>query len=326
MRTLIVVLAVLCFIPSWASDPGGPHDCSDWVFLEPGLSCTTLIPYPCDLDGPGGIEACTNTSGDDLDNTGRLFVLRGTQFAPACGVTSGLNLWRWELLLLSDDGSETVIAVVEEHDSAVAGDTDANKVSGNDVSFGVIGDAVAIGSDDVGLGTKPDQHAFKRVTEVSRAGHVRTDIVALNQVARCGRAGDVNTGRVIAGDDVPRCRRGAADCIVRCTGLKADSVVGVTDGCRSCGIGANVVALYQVVIGAGVLDANAIVAVSGDDVPGPRRRSANRVGIGTHFNKHTIGRVTKNSGAGHIGANEVALDEVSSGTGSSDMDACASIP
>ena len=37
MRPLLIVLAVLCFIPSWASDPGEPLDCSDWVFLEPGL-------------------------------------------------------------------------------------------------------------------------------------------------------------------------------------------------------------------------------------------------------------------------------------------------
>ena len=48
MRTLIVVLAVLCFIPAWASEPGQPLDCSDWVFLEPGFSCTIEVPLKCD--------------------------------------------------------------------------------------------------------------------------------------------------------------------------------------------------------------------------------------------------------------------------------------
>ena len=45
-----VVAAIVLATPARASEPGQPLDCSDWVFLEPGLTCTTLIPYPCDLD------------------------------------------------------------------------------------------------------------------------------------------------------------------------------------------------------------------------------------------------------------------------------------
>ena len=47
MRTPLIVLAVLCFIPSWASEPGQPLGCSDWVFNEPGLACEVDIPPPC---------------------------------------------------------------------------------------------------------------------------------------------------------------------------------------------------------------------------------------------------------------------------------------
>ena len=35
--TLVVLLS-----PAWASEPGEPLDCDDWVFLEPGLSCTDM--------------------------------------------------------------------------------------------------------------------------------------------------------------------------------------------------------------------------------------------------------------------------------------------
>ena len=51
MRSLIVgILFVLCLLPAWASNPGEPLDCSDWVFLEPGLSCFMYTMPPCHGD------------------------------------------------------------------------------------------------------------------------------------------------------------------------------------------------------------------------------------------------------------------------------------
>jgi len=35
---------------AFASQPGQPFDCSDWVYSEPGLSCTAWVPYPADID------------------------------------------------------------------------------------------------------------------------------------------------------------------------------------------------------------------------------------------------------------------------------------
>ena len=39
-RLLIPLLFAVTPFPASASNPGEPLDCSDWVFLEPGLSCT----------------------------------------------------------------------------------------------------------------------------------------------------------------------------------------------------------------------------------------------------------------------------------------------
>ena len=34
MRIVTLALLVLVIVPAWASEPGQPLDCSDWVFLE----------------------------------------------------------------------------------------------------------------------------------------------------------------------------------------------------------------------------------------------------------------------------------------------------
>ena len=46
----LLTVAVVCLLPAWASEPGEPLDCSDWVFLEPGLSCTPWVSFPCEED------------------------------------------------------------------------------------------------------------------------------------------------------------------------------------------------------------------------------------------------------------------------------------
>ena len=66
MRKPLIVLAVLCFIPSWASEPGQPLDCGDWVILEPGYSCTNFA-RPCEGSnacGPFGSERVVGNDGE----------------------------------------------------------------------------------------------------------------------------------------------------------------------------------------------------------------------------------------------------------------------
>ncbi len=35
----LVLVVVVLSLPTSASNPGEPLDCSDWVFVEPGFSC-----------------------------------------------------------------------------------------------------------------------------------------------------------------------------------------------------------------------------------------------------------------------------------------------
>ena len=56
MRRLLLRLVIVS-LPAWASNPGEPMDCSDWVFVEPGLSGTTEIAHPCKIEGTNEIQS-----------------------------------------------------------------------------------------------------------------------------------------------------------------------------------------------------------------------------------------------------------------------------
>ena len=80
MRRLLLLLMVVS-LPVWASNPGEPLDCSDWVFLEPGFSCREIAPFPCDkaVCEAGGMNFA-------VDNEGAILMLRWDQTAsPPCG-------------------------------------------------------------------------------------------------------------------------------------------------------------------------------------------------------------------------------------------------
>src|SRR5438876_7974066 len=53
-RTVVLVVGLFLMASAWASQPGQPLDCSDWVFLRPGLGCSEVVPYPCPNVGSGG--------------------------------------------------------------------------------------------------------------------------------------------------------------------------------------------------------------------------------------------------------------------------------
>jgi hypothetical protein len=117
MRYAIAALALLVS-PSaaFASQPGQPLDCSDWVFLQPGLTCATLAPFQG--DNPPvfwkGVQK-------EVDNTGSLYTLR-EPFGPAS------SLWRTgdgRLDLVRSDGvSDTVVAYVADRGGPCAGCVD----------------------------------------------------------------------------------------------------------------------------------------------------------------------------------------------------------
>ena len=99
---VLAILVAVCLPPALASEPGEPLDCSDWVFLESGLSCSTVIPHPCPLIEPGGQSSPSSTlcnaSNDHraIDNDGHRLWVRRVRHPDDlfCGV---VPLWRIEL-------------------------------------------------------------------------------------------------------------------------------------------------------------------------------------------------------------------------------------
>ena len=55
--TLTVLLLLLVGSTAWASEPGQPMDCADWVMVEPGLACEPVISYPCPNGHPAAFTA-----------------------------------------------------------------------------------------------------------------------------------------------------------------------------------------------------------------------------------------------------------------------------
>ena len=43
MRRIVLAVVVAVFVlPAWASEPGEPMDCGEWIALTPGFTCTIL--------------------------------------------------------------------------------------------------------------------------------------------------------------------------------------------------------------------------------------------------------------------------------------------
>jgi len=105
---VVALLPALAVLPALASDPGQPLDCTDWVFLEPGYTCSPWVPYPCNrndnpLCAPWGAPRA-------FDNAGRLYRAREilSHRIEPCGGLDRIELLRY------DGTSEEVFAYVEE--------------------------------------------------------------------------------------------------------------------------------------------------------------------------------------------------------------------
>ena len=108
-----LVVAFACS-GAFASEPGQPLDCSDWVFLVPGLSCTTIAPFaefwPNSLQ-----EFLFRGVQREVDNAGDMFVIRGPRGIP------GAPGQRAELVRF-DGQTETVVAyIADRSQTAVPG-------------------------------------------------------------------------------------------------------------------------------------------------------------------------------------------------------------
>lgn len=90
MRIVTFALLVLFLVPTWASQPGRPLDCSDWVVDSPGLSCRVFAVQRVlggDCEMPGGRSLpCSFPTADwaFFDNEGRLIGVE-TEVYSQCG-------------------------------------------------------------------------------------------------------------------------------------------------------------------------------------------------------------------------------------------------
>src|SRR5262245_51386812 len=118
MKSALVVFAVFAVASAFASQPGQPLDCSDWVFLEAGLSCVPLVQFP------GSYDSNTFGRGDRrvIDSTGALYTLRQpVSSCSGCPYTCcGTNIE----LVRFDASGETVLAFIEDRDGAFPGNLD----------------------------------------------------------------------------------------------------------------------------------------------------------------------------------------------------------
>jgi hypothetical protein len=105
MRFAAVLLFVVACSGALASEPGQPLDCSDWVMLEPGLACSTVIPADCSTT-----PVCSRGANMIIDNTARQVFIRSGGQIGNCG---NAILYRTEIVAVARNSStETRLAYV----------------------------------------------------------------------------------------------------------------------------------------------------------------------------------------------------------------------
>ena len=110
MKQLLILLIAAATIPAWASEPGQPLDCSDWVIVEPGLSMSTTIPYPCpDVEG-APTSGCRSITGN-IDNTGGFFFAHISSLGVECN--PGGSLLNRHAIYRFRDGEDELIAYLD---------------------------------------------------------------------------------------------------------------------------------------------------------------------------------------------------------------------
>ena len=134
------ILFVVCPLPVWASDPGEPLDCSDWALSEPGLSCTSVQPFPCGGTSPP-LTACQHLGGDGRTTVeGDGLYVRTIQLTSddPCGCD---NLVRWEIRRVSADGVDTLVLAAEDR---CVGTEAQDKISDIDLSMNKVGGYLSV--------------------------------------------------------------------------------------------------------------------------------------------------------------------------------------
>ncbi len=125
-RIAVVFAVVLALGSAFASEPGQPLDCSDFVFLEPGLSCSHVV-GPCS----GGNGFCAGHGGQEVDAEGNLLALRPERF-PAIECGGGVTVENRLTLARLRGATEEILGYIDER-CGLPGSTDT--LNGGAVGF-----------------------------------------------------------------------------------------------------------------------------------------------------------------------------------------------
>ncbi|MBZ5637440.1 MAG: hypothetical protein LAO51_01645 [Acidobacteriia bacterium] len=71
---LLGIVVLVAALGAWASEPGQPLDCSDWVFLQPGYSCGVYSPFGAAISRPMHQRGANRV----IDNAGALITVVGS--------------------------------------------------------------------------------------------------------------------------------------------------------------------------------------------------------------------------------------------------------
>jgi hypothetical protein len=120
MKLAACLLVAFACSGAVASEPGQPLDCSDWVFLEPGLTCTTKIAYPCRFPVPSALGPACSLFGAGLtalDNSGTLYRTERRLSRQADGslIPCGNHVLRQIDLIRVSAAGESTIAYLRDH-------------------------------------------------------------------------------------------------------------------------------------------------------------------------------------------------------------------
>src|SRR5262249_24721266 len=182
---------------------------------------------------------------------------------------------------------------------AVEGDA-VLSVARDDIPFGCVRHAIAIGS-DARLGRAlPDQDASEGVGYCPRAGRVGTDVIASDNGTGRPNALDLDSLLEIARNDVSfgrivRAITVRSDAGVSGTGPDHDATVAGVDryGGGAGGVQTNEVTGDMRVIGARAVNQNASAQVAGNDITRARGSAADDAVLSTHVDYDAIGGIAE---------------------------------
>lgn len=117
----VLLIGMLVATPVWASSPGDALDCTDWIFNEPGLTCSFVVPRPCDSslfcgDVADGVDPRLDNYGvhQAVTPSGRLIMVRGVDSGETCLRVSTVAVMRRFEIVALDGGQETILGSISE--------------------------------------------------------------------------------------------------------------------------------------------------------------------------------------------------------------------